>query len=168
MKSFLVSSSSFAYQQNTESLQVVLRHLEYYSGVIFMTTNLLENIDEAFKSRINIHLCYKPLSLSSRSSLWQNFFSRLDLSLPDDSGLKSVRVQMTPRDWDKLATWQLNGREIKNSARNAQLWCKYEGFDITLDKIENAIEATAPFALRAEDPSEDLQISRKRTRVALE
>ncbi len=40
---------------------VFLRILEYYSGILFLTTNRVGNIDEAFKSRIHISLYYPPL-----------------------------------------------------------------------------------------------------------
>jgi SpoVK/Ycf46/Vps4 family AAA+-type ATPase len=33
-------------------VSVFLRHLEYYSGILFLTTNIVGVIDEAFKSRI--------------------------------------------------------------------------------------------------------------------
>jgi hypothetical protein len=129
-----------------------------------MTTNLLQNIDEAFRSRIQIHLCYKPLSPSSRLSLWKNFLSRMDLSSSSGLGSSGIRLEMAPPDWDKLAAWGLNGREIKNAVKNVHLWCQYNEFDITLAKIESAIEATAPFAQKAEDTLEGLEGSRKRSR----
>jgi hypothetical protein len=130
-----------------------------------MTTNLLENLDDAFRSRINIHLCYKLLTSDLRLSLWKRFLTPLGLSLPNSSGRGSIQLQMLPPAWDELAAWELNGREIKNTVRNVHLWCLYNGFDITLDRIESAIGATAPYAQKEEGISESLHGSRKRPRL---
>jgi hypothetical protein len=40
---------------------VFLRVLEYYNGILFLTTNRVGTIDEAFKSRIHVSLYYPPL-----------------------------------------------------------------------------------------------------------
>jgi hypothetical protein len=41
-----------------EHLIVFLRVLEYYSGILFLTTNRVGIMDEAFKSRIHVSLYY--------------------------------------------------------------------------------------------------------------
>lgn len=46
--------------------QVFLRKLEYFEGVLFLTGNLVSNIDTAFHSRIDIHFEYPDLDKSSR------------------------------------------------------------------------------------------------------
>ncbi|OAX78965.1 hypothetical protein ACJ72_06722 [Emergomyces africanus] len=43
-----------------ELVSIFLRELEYYKGIIFLTTNLYETIDTAFRSRINLHLLFSP------------------------------------------------------------------------------------------------------------
>jgi len=45
----------------TPPITVFLRILEYYSGILFLTTNRVGTLDEAFKSRIHISLYYPPL-----------------------------------------------------------------------------------------------------------
>ncbi len=42
-------------------VSVFLRVLEYYNGLLFLTTNRVGTIDEAFKSRIHMFLYYPPL-----------------------------------------------------------------------------------------------------------
>src|SRR6186713_134787 len=44
---------------------VFLRVLEYYTGVLFLTTNRIGDFDEAFASRIHISLYYPQLDLDS-------------------------------------------------------------------------------------------------------
>ncbi|KAK3306395.1 P-loop containing nucleoside triphosphate hydrolase protein [Chaetomium strumarium] len=43
-------------------VSVFLRVLEYYSGILFLTTNRVGTLDEAFKSRIHVSLHYPPLN----------------------------------------------------------------------------------------------------------
>ncbi|KAF6814687.1 AAA family [Colletotrichum sojae] len=58
---FLAKRDTFNLKRNA-LVSVFLRVLEYYSGILFLTTNRVGIIDEAFKSRIHISLYYEPLS----------------------------------------------------------------------------------------------------------
>lgn len=99
----------------------MFRHLEYYQGIIFLTTNLLGSIDEAFLSRTNLHIRFLALSAASRRAIWSNFLGRLRLFDPstmaqkNDPGTQLVAtyaLDLAPKDLDSLAEWNLNGREI--------------------------------------------------------
>lgn len=63
-----------------ELVSIFLRELEYYRGIIFLTTNLYQTIDSAFRSRVSLHLLFKPLSLEARESVWRKFLERLPKS----------------------------------------------------------------------------------------
>ncbi|KAK0740321.1 hypothetical protein B0T18DRAFT_431658 [Schizothecium vesticola] len=64
---------------NCNSLvSVFLRKLEYYSGILFLTTNRPGTIDEAFKSRIHISLCYPNTDLASTKQMWTDIMRRLE------------------------------------------------------------------------------------------
>ncbi|KAI3544906.1 hypothetical protein CABS01_05770 [Colletotrichum abscissum] len=58
-------------------VSVFLRHLEYYSGILFLTTNIVGVIDEAFKSRIHVALQYPSIDLDSTLKIWSNLLSRI-------------------------------------------------------------------------------------------
>ena len=60
-----------------ELVSIFLRELEYFRGIIFLTTNLYDTIDTAFRSRVNIHLLFNPLPPASRLTIWQKFLERL-------------------------------------------------------------------------------------------
>ncbi|KAK1759780.1 putative aaa family protein [Echria macrotheca] len=60
-----------------ELVSIFLRELEYYRGIIFLTTNLYQTIDSAFRSRVSLHLLFKPLSLQAREAVWRKFLDRL-------------------------------------------------------------------------------------------
>ncbi|KAI9653671.1 MAG: hypothetical protein M1831_005699 [Alyxoria varia] len=52
---------------------VFLRALEYYQGIMFLTTNRVRDFDPAFQSRIHISLEYPDLNADSRRSVWASF-----------------------------------------------------------------------------------------------
>jgi hypothetical protein len=51
------------------SISTFLKTLEYYEGILFMTTNRADNIDPASQSGIHIFLQYPDFSNDSRSDL---------------------------------------------------------------------------------------------------
>jgi SpoVK/Ycf46/Vps4 family AAA+-type ATPase len=85
-------------------VSVFLRNMEYYQGIMLLTTNRHEEFDEAFQSRIHIQIPYEPADSSRRTAIWKN--------LLDDQG--------THHDLDAEAfvrigqKYELNGRELKN------------------------------------------------------
>ncbi|KAK5941308.1 hypothetical protein PMZ80_006586 [Knufia obscura] len=54
-------------------VSVFLRLLEYYQGVLCLTTNRSEEIDEAFHSRIHISLPFPDLTENNREQIWRHF-----------------------------------------------------------------------------------------------
>jgi len=55
---------------------VFLRKLEYYEGILFLTTNRIAQFDEAILSRIHLLLRYEALTQVARRQVWRNFLSR--------------------------------------------------------------------------------------------
>jgi ATP-dependent Clp protease ATP-binding subunit ClpA len=56
---------------------VFLRALDYFQGILFLTTNRVGHFDEAFMSRIHLSLGYEPLSNNAREKIWDNLFKKL-------------------------------------------------------------------------------------------
>lgn len=54
-----------------------LRVLEYYSGILFITTNRVGAIDEAFQSRVHLSLYYPHLSLNDTIEILASNLKRL-------------------------------------------------------------------------------------------
>ncbi|KAL8297395.1 hypothetical protein RB597_006481 [Gaeumannomyces tritici] len=155
-----------------ELVSIFLRELEYFKGIIFLTTNLYDTIDSAFRSRVSLHLLFKSLNTEARLIVWQKFLGRLPkaesralassgeekspcgkgkgAAAPDGAAASegdSGDVQeLTQEDIKELAGWQLNGREIKNAVRMVQSWCTHKGYNLTLDRLESGIKVTSPHA----------------------
>ncbi|GAA5910070.1 hypothetical protein JCM6882_006507, partial [Rhodosporidiobolus microsporus] len=54
-------------------VSVFLRLLEFHSGVLFLTTNRIRAIDEAFLSRFSLAITYPNLDKSKRKVIWRSF-----------------------------------------------------------------------------------------------
>ncbi|KAL3689948.1 hypothetical protein R1sor_016257 [Riccia sorocarpa] len=92
-----------------------LRNLEYYRGVLILTTNRIPTFDDAIRSRISVFLRYPPLTADQREKIWINLLDRAQLK--DDE----AQVQNLVKE---MAAHELNGREIRNTIRNAQSWAQ--------------------------------------------
>src|SRR4051812_3395039 len=52
---------------------VFLRQLEYFAGILFLTTNRVSTFDDAFQSRIHVALRYHDLDQDTRLAIWKAF-----------------------------------------------------------------------------------------------
>lgn len=99
-------------------VSVFLRALEYYRGVLFLTTNRVETFDAAFTSRIHVALHYGPLTDEHREKIWLNSFERLER---DSEGKVHVSVATREYVYDSrdVRSLEWNGREIRNALQTA-------------------------------------------------
>ncbi|KAF7561033.1 hypothetical protein G7046_g3103 [Stylonectria norvegica] len=58
-------------------VSVFLRVLEYYNGLLFLTTNRVGTIDEAFKSRVHLSLYYPPLDRTQTREIFRLNITKL-------------------------------------------------------------------------------------------
>ena len=135
-----------------ELVSIFLRELEYYRGIIFLTTNLYSTIDTAFRSRVSLHLLFNSLSPDARMVVWRKFLDRLpaaaSASLKGKDG-EADEVDVTDEDLKELSVWQLNGREIKTAVKMTKSWCEQKGYTLTLARLENGIKVTSPHASKS-------------------
>lgn len=92
---------------------VFLRKLEYFRGILFLTSNRMKSIDVAFQSRISIGVKFDHMTSDTRKHIWLNFINRLDNSN------RAARDELTRRI-EVIQRWQLNGRQIRNILRLAE------------------------------------------------
>jgi hypothetical protein len=55
---------------------VFLQTLEYYPGMMFLTTNRVGQIDDAIASRIHFKLKYDNLNLEQQTNIWRRFLEK--------------------------------------------------------------------------------------------
>ncbi|KAF4958071.1 hypothetical protein FSARC_11107 [Fusarium sarcochroum] len=97
-------------------VSVFLRQLEYYSGILFLTTNRVGVIDEAFKSRIHVSLAYPTLKLKETLDIWGGILSRIER----DNQTASIRVKFNRTALLGFARRHYNTHEKTNSAWNGR------------------------------------------------
>ncbi|ROW07796.1 hypothetical protein VMCG_03584 [Cytospora schulzeri] len=118
-------------------VSIFLRALEYYRGVLFLTTNRVESFDPAFTSRIHVALHYKRLSDQDRARIWANNFDRLER---DSQG--KVYVTHGARDYacdgegdNDVNKLRWNGREIRNALQTAVALAETEAEEEGLERV---------------------------------
>ncbi|KAJ6261037.1 hypothetical protein Dda_3702 [Drechslerella dactyloides] len=118
-------------------VSIFLRMLEYYSGILFLTTNRVKTFDEAFQSRIHVALRYRDLDKSAREQVWRNFIQKIE----DGGNTTAIREV----DYEFLGSVPLNGRQIKNAARTAFSLAENMGQTLTVDIIKSVLGIVEAF-----------------------
>ncbi|KAH6642222.1 P-loop containing nucleoside triphosphate hydrolase protein [Boeremia exigua] len=125
---FLERRSAKSIQRN-KLVSVFLRLLEYYQGVMFLTTNRMEAHDPAFESRIHLTIQFPKLSFDSRLHIWKTFVR------PKQSESKYAS-NIDDEELEHLAKLDLNGRQIKNVVKTARLLAASEKTSLEMDHID--------------------------------
>jgi hypothetical protein len=93
-----------------------LRALDYFQGILFLTTNRVGHFDEAFMSRIHVSIGYDRLDPAAREQIWEDLFRKLK----DDhrNGGPEIRAEYEAKQYVKkdpeVGKLEWNGREIRN------------------------------------------------------
>jgi len=119
---------------------VFLRKLEYYKGILILTTNMVDCIDEAFESRISYPVQFHELTQPNRHRIWTDFIGDMDLVSPDKQALLD--------ETDRWAAAEINGRQIRNILSMAESLAS--GGDrharLTPDHVDKILEVTMEFS----------------------
>jgi len=101
---------------------VFLRVLEYFNGLLFLTTNRVGDIDEAIISRCIAMIKYHPPGLEDRRQIWRVMIEQFGL-------------QVEPTLIDTLAESfpEASGRDIKGLAKLVAKYCHHKTVPPTLE-----------------------------------
>ena len=91
---------------------VFLRVLEYFNGLLFLTTNRVDDIDEAIVSRCIALIKYYPPDDDARRRIWRVMTEQFELEV--DDALIDDLVEMFP---------EATGRDIKGLAKLTAKFC---------------------------------------------
>jgi SpoVK/Ycf46/Vps4 family AAA+-type ATPase len=122
-------------------VSVFLRSLEYYEGILILTTNRVGTFDEAFKSRIQLALQYDNLEEHQRKQIWRNFIGRLR-NLGEEESIDFDDIVLHMGD---LAKYSMNGRQIRNSITTARQLAKFKDKKMTYTHLKRAITVAEKF-----------------------
>jgi hypothetical protein len=88
---------------------VMLRTIEYYSGLLFMTTNL-DNVDDAILSRATAHIIYTAPGAAMLQDIWKVLSAQFKVEL------SPAHTKLLAGEWPKAV-----GRDVKNLLKLARL-----------------------------------------------
>ncbi|KAF7549935.1 hypothetical protein G7Z17_g6069 [Cylindrodendrum hubeiense] len=119
---------------------VFLRSLEYYAGILFLTTNRVGGIDPAFKSRIHLSVYYPRLDLDTTLKLYENLLIKTKeeqkksgaahFSIKSKEILGFAKRHYRGLQKEGYNTW--NGRQIRNA------------FQTSIALVENQVAQLGP------------------------
>ncbi|KAM6476117.1 hypothetical protein HDV62DRAFT_256961 [Trichoderma sp. SZMC 28011] len=105
-------------------VSVFLRVLEYYEGILFLTTNRVGTFDEAFKSRLHMALYYPPLQWKPTNRIWETHLDKLiksgliDVDRDDILSYAEALFDSQSQPKSKIGpVW--NGRQVRNAFQSA-------------------------------------------------
>ncbi|MDI1491579.1 MAG: hypothetical protein OHK93_002788, partial [Ramalina farinacea] len=131
---FLAQRSSRDVQHNGVA-SIVLRVLECYEGILFLTTNRVGDIDGVFRSRVHVTLRYEELAQDARKGIWKAFLKAMTATPLHHVAPFGFR----DCDLDELAETQMNGREIRNTLKTGQLLAKHKGEALAMGHLKSVL-----------------------------
>ena len=119
---------------------VMLRLLEYFSGILIMTTNRVRSIDYAIMSRISYAIKFPALPVKYQQAIYQGFVEQARkkpgvINEAEVKKLKKLAERIKPKE-------NLNGRDIRTMFTTAQL--RGNG-KLTSDAMEEIYEQQTSF-----------------------
>lgn len=125
---FLASRDRHDLERNS-LVAVFLRVLEYYRGILFLTTNRVGTFDEAFRSRIHMWLFYPALTKNQTIAIWEMNLRRLQERrrgeiIANWEELRRFAEDHFDRNCGFDTCW--NGRQIRNAYQTAVALAEYD------------------------------------------
>lgn len=119
-------ASSHDRHSNVE-VAYLLQRMEVFRGLSILTTNLAEEIDQAFSRRLRFTVHFPFPSEGTRAEIWRRVF-------PKEAPIEGI-------DFEKLARWNLTGGSIRTIALGAAFLAAEEGSPVRMDHVSAAARA---------------------------
>lgn len=87
-----------------------LHALEFYDGILFLTTNRVGAFDDAIMSRVHIQMFYPNLNAAQRLAVWYTFINKLEAEKPSMQAKYAVKEYLRSGE---MKDFEMNGREIR-------------------------------------------------------
>ncbi|KAF3393113.1 hypothetical protein DPV78_009829 [Talaromyces pinophilus] len=86
--------------QHNRIVATFLRTLEYFDGILFLTTNFVNNFDKAILDRVHLKVRYEGLDPSKRKDIFTHFLQLINATVED-------------ADLTRFCEVRLNGRQVR-------------------------------------------------------
>jgi AAA+ superfamily predicted ATPase len=88
--------------QRNGLVSVFLRHLEYFQGIMFLTTNRLTTFDDAFQSRIHFAMKFSDLTTRAKKTIRETFLRKV-----------LTEAKISEEEIGDLSGKNINGRQVR-------------------------------------------------------
>ena len=117
-----------AYQRESNTVvNVLLKELEAFNGVVIFATNLAVNFDPAFERRIRTHVRFEMPGVDEREQIWKVQLHPLKTPLAADVNFRTLAER-----------YEVSGGDIKNAVLKAATMAAAEPGDDSAKRIEQA------------------------------
>jgi len=154
---FLEARTSSSEPNRNALVSVLLRVLEYYDGIIILTTNRITSLDIAVQSRIHLAIRYNDLDQKQKQNVFRIFLEQLE--------------PQSIKEYDKVIEYvneyasmnKLNGRQIRNVVSSAlslaRSRAKMGGEDGKMTKrhLKEVLKITCDFQDQLESTTMDMR-----------
>src|SRR3569833_246508 len=119
-------------------VSIFLRHLEYFQGVMFLTTNRVHAVDAAFQSRVHLSIEYPGLSEADRTAIWKTHLlacKSRNATLPEAHRIVTTNVCKDDTYRNLGHDFDINGRDINNWIRVAEAVARHRNKILTVELL---------------------------------
>jgi hypothetical protein len=137
---------------------VLLRVLEYYDGIMILTTNRITSLDIAVQSRIHLAIRYDDLTRQQKRNVFQMFLKQLR----PDSIYNYEAIEEFIEEYG--SDYKLNGRQIRNVVSSALSLARSQAKDnqgdgrMTVRHLKTVLMITKDFQEQLESITMDQRV----------
>ncbi|KAI0889748.1 P-loop containing nucleoside triphosphate hydrolase protein [Annulohypoxylon maeteangense] len=133
---FLESRKDIGSTERNSLVAVFLKELEYFGGIVFLTTNRVNSFDIAMKSRVHLSLSYTPPEREARQRIWFHCLTNAHTDASEIDVDKTIGL---------LVKHVLNGREIANAVNTARTLARFDGVPLRLSHLKTVLDVRQGF-----------------------
>lgn len=104
-----------------------LRALEYFAGIMFLTTNRATIVDDAIMSRMTAHVKYEVPKGDQRNRIWEVLSANFDIKM------SKKLIEEAVAEWPNIS-----GRSIRQMLRLAKFMADHRGEPVTIESLASA------------------------------
>lgn len=135
---FLEERVGFLDIKRNTLVSVLLRVLEYYDGIIILTTNRISSLDVAVQSRMHLAIQYTDLTKDQKLKIFKQFLDKISDEIGDRKAIDDYLSVICKKA-------ALNGRQIRNIISSAQALAHSQQSKLSKEHILEIYDTTEAF-----------------------
>ncbi|XP_014551171.1 hypothetical protein COCVIDRAFT_31239 [Bipolaris victoriae FI3] len=132
-------------------VSVMLRCLEYFKGIVIMTTNRVKSIDVAIQSRVQLAIRYQDLNPTQMLKIYQGRLMRISAEEIEDMTELMKSLEKSPLIKLRSSEVPPNGRQIRNIVTHAWALAKSEEEKLNIQHLQSVANMTLDFTESMKD-----------------